>query len=462
MNVLKINSTPKLIVLSVCVLQVVFLVCMYNTVLHRYHKSHNGILKSLDVSTVNSHPPPTAAVVNQPVNQVVINNAPMHKVPLASSYGQQQNMMHNGTLASVIKFDHQMTIATKKPAHSNGLVNIPYTRLKEVKAASKKEVHQTTDEHNVTHINMILVHREKQFVIRFKNNLMNADIIQHNAEFCASAPNLMYIIYIYTAPQNFVRRNFLRQTWASNTFWNNGKSRTIFLVGRTSSAELQNIINKELQFFGDIVQGDFIDSYHNLTLKGLLALKWITKYCTNAEFVIKADDDVVPNMFEIYRVIENQIVSSQDHEHVLCVLNTHAVVTRGGKWSVPAQQLTGLKVYPPICLGGLYGFSMKVANKMLPIAIKTPYFHLEDVLFTGFIIPQIDDMEIYYVDISKKWVLISSDRDTVLINKCMSRVSEGSIWVLVGTPDRYAAIYWEKVKYGTPQKLVQYFNTCTS
>ena len=68
----------------------------------------------------------------------------------------------------------------KQPAHLNGLVDIPYTRLKKVKAASKKEVNQTTDEHNVTRINMILEHRRKQFVIRFQNNSLNVENNHHS------------------------------------------------------------------------------------------------------------------------------------------------------------------------------------------------------------------------------------------------------------------------------------------
>ena len=94
-------------------------------------------------------------------------------------------------------------------------------------------------------------------------------------------------------------------------------------------------------------------------MKGLLAIKWITKYCINVQFVIKADDDVVPNMFEIYHIIENRIVSSQNHDKVLCVLNTNATVLRGAtsKWRVASDHLTGLMVYPVITLGGLHGYS---------------------------------------------------------------------------------------------------------
>ncbi|NWW14641.1 B3G5B glucosaminyltransferase, partial [Oreocharis arfaki] len=42
---------------------------------------------------------------------------------------------------------------------------------------------------------------------------------------------------------------------------------------------------------GDILQGDFGDTYGNLTRKTLLLLRWARACCGGAAFVLKADDD---------------------------------------------------------------------------------------------------------------------------------------------------------------------------
>ncbi|NXP42902.1 B3GT4 galactosyltransferase, partial [Leiothrix lutea] len=47
---------------------------------------------------------------------------------------------------------------------------------------------------------------------------------------------------------------------------------------------------------GDILQGDFRDSYANLTLKTLLLLRWARACCPGAPFLLKADDDVFLNV----------------------------------------------------------------------------------------------------------------------------------------------------------------------
>lgn len=56
-------------------------------------------------------------------------------------------------------------------------------------------------------------------------------------------------------------------------------------------------LNKESYRYNDIIQQNFIDTYHNLTIKSVLALKWITKNCWNkVAFIIKCDDDTFLHM----------------------------------------------------------------------------------------------------------------------------------------------------------------------
>ena len=42
-------------------------------------------------------------------------------------------------------------------------------------------------------------------------------------------------------------------------------------------------------------QGDFLDTYHNLIMKGVMAYRWLNKYCSNAKYIIK----VRQTMFDI-------------------------------------------------------------------------------------------------------------------------------------------------------------------
>ena len=45
---------------------------------------------------------------------------------------------------------------------------------------------------------------------------------------------------------------------------------------------LQSKIEEESALYGDIVQGTFHDSYHNLTYKHVMALDWAVTFCPQA------------------------------------------------------------------------------------------------------------------------------------------------------------------------------------
>lgn len=63
--------------------------------------------------------------------------------------------------------------------------------------------------------------------------------------------------------------------------------RLVFMMGKPRSEKEQRIVDEEHQLFGDIVQGDFIEDYKNLTLKAIMGLKWVSLYCKQAAWAIK-------------------------------------------------------------------------------------------------------------------------------------------------------------------------------
>ena len=72
------------------------------------------------------------------------------------------------------------------------------------------------------------------------------------------------------------------------------------MLGKPDSWEEQQLLKWESEHFEDIIQGDFGDSYHNLTYKNLMGKLWVTQFCTQAEFVIKTDDDVFIDLYSVF------------------------------------------------------------------------------------------------------------------------------------------------------------------
>ena len=66
-----------------------------------------------------------------------------------------------------------------------------------------------------------------------------------------------------------------------------------FLIGLDTNQTKQEEINLEAKEYQDLIQGKFIENYHNLTLKTISLLRWANIHCKQDQFVMKVDDDVI-------------------------------------------------------------------------------------------------------------------------------------------------------------------------
>jgi len=119
--------------------------------------------------------------------------------------------------------------------------------------------------------------------------------------------DIYLLAFVLTAVRNFQQRNFIRQTWGS-AFNYNVKVRVVFILGRVienaNDRAVQHALELESNRYGDIVQKDFIDSYKNLTHKSISGLRWIDERCSHARWVLKIDDDVFLNGFNLIRHLQ--------------------------------------------------------------------------------------------------------------------------------------------------------------
>lgn len=81
------------------------------------------------------------------------------------------------------------------------------------------------------------------------------------------------LILVTSAPHHFDRRQAIRETWgsiaaAADSRSSLSRSRTVFLVGRpTTDDAVAFLLDNEMSRHGDVLLGDYVDTYRNLTLK---------------------------------------------------------------------------------------------------------------------------------------------------------------------------------------------------
>ncbi|KAL3851938.1 hypothetical protein ACJMK2_015630 [Sinanodonta woodiana] len=208
----------------------------------------------------------------------------------------------------------------------------------------------------------------------------------NNPNICAGYPhNLTFLILVHSAVQYFHKRKALRETWANPLLMTKHSSRLVFIVGRTENSFIQRHLEDEERVHRDIVQGDFIDDYHNLTHKAVLGHRWIKEHCQNTKFVLKVDDDVVINMFKL---IEDVLpVFSNSSNIIACSILKNESLSRKGKWALSYDYFPGYVKYPfDFCPGAFALMTLQTSLMLFRASHVTPFIWLDDVYMYGILI----------------------------------------------------------------------------
>ena len=211
-------------------------------------------------------------------------------------------------------------------------------------------------------------------------------------------------------PSSFVdhyqRRLTIRQTWGNpNTFATHFQIRVLFLIGMRKSKTAIDTLQEALQFeseqYGDLLQEDYIDSYQNLTIKGLSALRFISLNCQHVPYILKTDDDTFVNMFGVIDYLQIDVeggkalegngrtatrgVSSPAVSKLLACLvwdGMGVVRDEKSKWYISKQEWEE-DIFPRYCSGLAYLMSNDVAQSLFRGSFYTPFFWVDDLYITG-------------------------------------------------------------------------------
>ena len=183
----------------------------------------------------------------------------------------------------------------------------------------------------------------------------------------------------------FQRRREIRETYGGRGVFGNVTQRVVFMLGTTSDPVATRSIQKEALQHGDIVQGRFQDSYHNLTHKAVMDFRWAASHCPQARLVVKIDDDVFINTFKL--VEEILPVYSNRKRHIACHLRKAGTspIQRGkGRWLVGQDEFKDQKTYPyDYCNGFFVILTSDLIQPLLKAAWLNPFFWIDDVYAFG-------------------------------------------------------------------------------
>ncbi|XP_035779654.1 beta-1,3-galactosyltransferase 5-like [Anopheles albimanus] len=145
----------------------------------------------------------------------------------------------------------------------------------------------------------------------------------------------------------------------------------------------QSAIEAEQRLHGDLIQGNFIEAYRNLTYKHLMSLQWATHSCRGAKYIIKMDDDIVFDPFYIQNHLSD--LNQRDERYLLAgfVFRSKKVIRlRANKWYVSPAEYEK-PVYPAYLSGWLYITNQRTARALLAESQEAPFFWIDDTFITG-------------------------------------------------------------------------------
>ena len=217
-----------------------------------------------------------------------------------------------------------------------------------------------------------------------KVNPMDAEFIILNQRFCEDIIPYLLVI-VPSLHRNAEVRHVIRSVYGlqasslAKSKVDNATVKLLFLFGR-ENAILDEEILQESRQYGDIVQIDFLDTYHNLSRKILYGLKWVSIYCSEVEFVLKADEDVFVNIPLLLSYLYKTPYDMKGA--VYGYIYRDSGVIRNGRWAVTTDEYP-LKRYPHYASGNSYVISGNIIPRLFMMSEHMPYLPIEDAFITG-------------------------------------------------------------------------------
>ena len=210
---------------------------------------------------------------------------------------------------------------------------------------------------------------------------------EHLCQPSEDVPNgLFLLVQVHSHPDHKERRDAIRATWGSvvrnfNTQLHIG---LVFLLGLSNiSQEINSAVHREGKLYRDVVQGNFSDTYRNLTIKSIMGLHWTSTFCCNTKYTLKTDDDVYFNM----SLLTSFLKGLPDQGVLVGSIYEDSQVMREGQWKVNLIDFP-FSVYPPYCAGAAYVMSPDVSQLLLSTfttKMPKPLLTIEDAYVTGFL-----------------------------------------------------------------------------
>ncbi|XP_075527294.1 beta-1,3-galactosyltransferase 5-like [Dermacentor variabilis] len=214
------------------------------------------------------------------------------------------------------------------------------------------------------------------------NTMPSLKYVTQTAKFCEpAAKRPSVLIGVTSTTDHFEARAAIRDTWGGTALKMDFV--VVFLLGKTLYPEVQRKVFTEQGLYGDIVQGDFLDTYRNLTYKTVMLIRWAREKCSGVNFVLKTDDDMLVSVWDL-AVVVNGLEGVKRTMWGYLYRDPQPNRNVSSKWYVSRKEYVP-DTYPPFLSGTGYlisGDSIAALEELTHVECFLP---LEDIYLTAIV-----------------------------------------------------------------------------
>ncbi|XP_045737825.1 beta-1,3-galactosyltransferase 9 [Mirounga angustirostris] len=212
-----------------------------------------------------------------------------------------------------------------------------------------------------------------------RSNLSKYYILSQS-EVC-KGKNIFLLSLIFSSPGNGTRRDLIRKTWGNVTSVQGHHILTLFALGMPVLVTTQQEIDKESHKNNDIIEGIFLDSSENQTLKIITMMQWAVTFCPNALFILKVDEEMFVNLPSLVDYLLNLKEHFEDIYLGRVIHQDTPNRDPNNQEFVPFSEYQE-KYYPDYCSSEAFIMSQDVARMMYVVFKEVPIMVPADV-FVG-------------------------------------------------------------------------------
>ncbi len=134
----------------------------------------------------------------------------------------------------------------------------------------------------------------------------NITYLIDNRDICTKRKKVELLIFAFTRTGDFHQRQHIRNTWGQKAVLKQLRAVLVFPVGLSDKDDInRQHVAAENARQGDLVLGNFEDTYRNLSYKAVMMLRWTSAHCSSAKFLLKVDADVFVNTFALVSLLRS-------------------------------------------------------------------------------------------------------------------------------------------------------------